>query len=71
MIPLFYAILTTCYVEGSHTACVDHAPPVPYRTLSDCLIAVEKVERSLRSFRSELYMGGCTQAAPSEDEVTP
>jgi hypothetical protein len=55
----------TCYVEASgHRDCQTMHLPDPYRTLSDCLIDIEKAERGLRTIRSELYEGTCTQEEP-------
>lgn len=61
---MFFAILMTCYVEASgHRDCQTMALPEPYRTLSDCLIVVEKADSGLRRIHSELYEGTCTQKA--------
>lgn len=34
--------------------------PKPYRSISDCLIRVEQLERNLRAARVEIVTGGCT-----------
>jgi hypothetical protein len=62
---MFFAILMTCYVEASgHRDCQTTSLPDPYRTLSACLIDVEKADAGLRRIRSELYEGTCTQEEP-------
>jgi hypothetical protein len=62
---MFFAILMTCYVEASgHRDCQTMSLPQAYRTLSDCLIDIEKAEIGLRRIRSQLYEGTCTQEEP-------
>ena len=62
---MFFAILMTCYVEASgYRECQTMTIPDPYRTLSECLIDIERAEQGLRRIRSELYEGTCTQEVP-------
>jgi hypothetical protein len=63
---MFFAILMTCYVEASGSKdCQEIALEEPYRTISDCLIAIERADQGLRRINSQLYEGTCTQDVPA------
>ena len=61
---MFFAILMTCYVEAGVRDCQRADLPDPYRTLSECLIDIEKVNYNLAKYGGSLFSGECTQEEP-------
>lgn len=66
-----WAIIESCYVGADGPGCVLFVLNEPFRTLSDCLIAIEQVDQALRQIRSRLSSGACTDERPvAEGEPT-
>lgn len=65
---MFFAIVTVCYLSSGSAitdACASADLPESFRTLSDCLIEVEALDRKLKNMNSSIYRGVCTQEQPA------